>query len=192
MVRRVQTSVKPAESLSRLLASVSSAGNGIHNASNATLVRLSWGKRYWMAYLKDLTFPVVNCGPCNDIMSGSGKQGFVQVTLLEQYAYLLRVALVRLAAAVDTWGGSKPISLSGEASAGKESAVALLAQSSLSRQRPIYEERTRISNAKRISQFQIVGLYSHNVLCSSENVLMTHSRSRTLQVSLVSKTQGAL
>lgn len=150
------------------------------------------GKRYWMAYLKDLTFPVVNCGPCNDIMSGSGKQGFVQVTLLEQYAYLLRVALVRRAAAVDTWGGSKPISLSGEASAGKESAVALLAQSSLSRQRLIYEERTKISNAKRISQFQIVGLYSHNVLCSSENVLMTHSRSRTLQVSLVSKTQGAL
>ena len=36
MVSRVQTSVKHAESLSMLLASVSSTGNGIRNVSNAT------------------------------------------------------------------------------------------------------------------------------------------------------------
>ena len=108
----------------------------------------------------------------------------MQVTLLDQYTYLLQVALVRLAAIIDSRDGSKPISLSGEASAGEESAVALLAQDSSSRQRQIHEEQTRISDAKRSSQFQIVGLYSHNVLCSSENVLMTRSRSRTLQGAL--------
>jgi LIM domain len=150
------------------------------------------GKEYLMAYFKDHMFSVVYCGPCNDRMFRSGKQGFMRVTLLEQYTYLLQVSLVRLAAIIDSRDGSKPISLSGEASAGEESAVALLAQDSSSRQRQIHEEQTRISDAKRSSQFQIVGLYSHNVLCGSENVLMTRSRSGTLQVKLSSESQGSL
>jgi hypothetical protein len=55
------------------------------------------GKEYWMAYFKDHMISVVYCGPCNDRMFRFGKQGFMRVTLLEQYTYLLQVALVRLA-----------------------------------------------------------------------------------------------
>jgi LIM domain len=82
----------------------------------------------------------VYCDKCNSLSLGRNrltyrgplessskrKRGFVQVTLLEQFAFLLTVSMVRLAAVIDGWDGISPLQSTEAYRLGK-SAVAFLA-----------------------------------------------------------------